>query len=108
MNIGIALVFLLVCLFGVYKFRQSKRIGIRTEKLRANWERAMENRKIWKDCYPYAFDFSHYEYQRLWEIEIGAEYLYLMFGKCFESRRSVLVSLREYRRQKKKWEAARQ
>ncbi len=60
------------------------------------WKLAREERIEWRESYGW-MDFNHPEYQRLWEIEIGAEDLYLLYNKgisygiswsdyCFEKR----------------------
>jgi len=42
------------------------------------WKTAREKRLLWKDSHPWFYDFDDPEYQRLWEIEIGAGDLYLL------------------------------
>lgn len=63
----------------------------RTEEARqklylAKWAVAQEKRKLWEDQHYFDLDFKDSEYQRRWEVEIGAEYLYLMsingFGRA--------------------------
>ena len=48
----------------------------RTDLLREKWKTARVERLLWKD--EHWFNFDDPEYQRLWEIEIGAEDLYLI------------------------------
>jgi hypothetical protein len=49
--------------------------------LRKKWKMAREERLLWRDEHLHLsyfnFDFNDPEYQRLWNIEIGAEDLYL-------------------------------
>ena len=51
--------------------------------LRTKWELAREGRLLWKEQHWSGFNFHDPEYQRLWEIEIGAEALYLMHGPTY-------------------------
>ncbi len=53
--------------------RESVRKSIFNKYHSARWQR-ME----WKKDHVDFFDFNHPDYQRLWEIEIGAEDLYLL------------------------------
>jgi uncharacterized small protein (DUF1192 family) len=41
------------------------------------WKTAREERIAWQERYQW-LGFDHPEYQKLWEIEIGAEDLYLL------------------------------
>ena len=46
--------------------------------LQEKWKTAREFRLFWKDKHPFDFNFNDPEYQTLWEVEIGAEDLYLL------------------------------
>ena len=46
--------------------------------LQEKWKTARETRLLWKNEHWLNFNFSDPEYQRLWEIEIGAEDIYLL------------------------------
>jgi|GEM_PF-1593325 hypothetical protein len=50
----------------------------RTDLLRKKWKTARKERLLWRDEHWLNFNFDDPEYQRLWEIEIGAEDLYLI------------------------------
>ncbi|MEN9524474.1 MAG: hypothetical protein RL536_543 [Candidatus Parcubacteria bacterium] len=39
---------------------------------------AREKRLLWRDSNLSCYDFDHPEYQELWEMEIGAEDIYLL------------------------------
>lgn len=60
-------------------------------KLESKWKLARKERLLWRNSNPYSFNFNHYEYQRLWEIEIGAEMNYII-----TSGRLVSISWYEY------------
>ena len=65
----------------VWKYVRS-RINLfhaRADLLRLKWKTAREERLLWKDEHWLNFNFDDPEYQRLWEIEIGAEDLYLIW-----------------------------
>lgn len=51
----------------------------RADLLRKKWNTARERRFLWKDEHMSCFNFDDPEYQRLWDIEIGAEDLYLLY-----------------------------
>lgn len=54
--------------------RKNAEIKLLMEK----WKLAREKRELWKEEHVWLFNFDDPEYQRLWEIEIGAEDLYLL------------------------------
>jgi len=47
------------------------------QSLKVTWESARNKRKLWKEEYPW-LNFDHPDYQELWQIEIGAEDVYLL------------------------------
>jgi len=52
----------------------------RAKLLRKKWKAARKARLLWKDEHTLCFNFGDPEYQKLWEIEIGAEDLYLLYS----------------------------
>ena len=56
----------------------AKRKDAEIKLLLEKWETAREERIAWKERYQW-LGFDHPEYQKLWEIEIGAEDLYLLY-----------------------------
>jgi len=75
-------VILLICGFAVSlccKFfaKLDKDTRFRQNFLMGRWKRARDERMRWKNDHQWA-SFDDPEYQRLWEIEIGAEDLYLL------------------------------
>lgn len=70
----------IVCLgFMVAVLRHQVKSGThRTTLLRKRWIIARTQRQLWKKTHHFIFDFHHHEYQRLFQIEIGAEDLYLL------------------------------
>jgi len=56
-----------------------RRVTSRRKELLFRWKAARSERTRWKDDRVCFFDFNHSEYQRLFEIEIGAEDVYLMY-----------------------------
>jgi hypothetical protein len=74
----VAVMLFLVIVLHLWKYIES-RIALfhaRTDLLRQKWKTARKERLLWKD--EHWFNFDDPEYQRLWEIEIGAEEFYLI------------------------------
>lgn len=53
----------------------------RAELLKEKWKTARNVRMLWKEAHTQCFDFNDQEYQELWNIEIGAEDLYLLYDR---------------------------
>ena len=73
---------LLICVLTISqccKFftKRDKDTRFKRNFLRGRWKKAKDNRLRWKNEHPWA-SFDDPEYQELWEIEIGAEDLYLL------------------------------
>lgn len=49
------------------------------ELLLTRWKSAQQERRWWYQDHQTFFDFYHPEYQKLWEVEIGAEALYIFY-----------------------------
>jgi hypothetical protein len=63
---------------------------------------ARQERQWWYKDHQMFFDFYHPEYQRLWEIEIGAEALYIIRAQGFIGRLAThaYISWSDYRIEK--------
>lgn len=64
------------------------------------WRLARNERERWKEDHKAFFNFNHPEYQRLFEIEIGAEDIYLMFA----GRHARGISMTDYLLEKRLFE----
>jgi hypothetical protein len=69
-------------LFGLFGYKLLKaRLNLfnaEADLLRVKWQLARDRRKLWRDEHLSYFNHLDPEYVRLWEIEIGAEDLYLL------------------------------
>jgi hypothetical protein len=66
------------------------------------WKTAREERKLWEDSHLSCFDFDDPDYQQLWNIEIGAEDLYLlqMSKTCYCAN----ISWEDYKFEREKYQ----
>jgi len=79
----------------------------RQKLLLEKWKTAREQRILWQESYRW-LSFDHPEYQKLWEIEIGAEMLYLLHTELtvlgMNLFRGVSISWSDYCFERKKAE----
>ena len=78
----IMLFILIVAMICLICWKAWKKRRSRLDALLKKVSEARYKRIRWKMCHPYLFDFYHYEYQQLWDIQIGAELVYIHNGGC--------------------------
>lgn len=78
--------FIVLCMFTgavafskYWKARRAHREKMRKIFLR-KWILAKRERKLWEESHRWLFDFDHYEYQKLWDLELANFDLYFMHG----------------------------
>ena len=49
-----------------------------SDLLMEKWKLARDRRRGWKEDHRFSFNFNNSEYQTLWDLEIGSEYIYLL------------------------------
>ena len=80
-----------------------KRYASENEKLRIDllekWENARDDRITWCEDHGSQYNFDHPEYQELWDIEIGADALYIM-SEIYLVNRPDEISWPEYQAEK--------
>lgn len=111
LKITLFLLFIAVCVFGLcirtYIREQVARNKSKRELLLEKWRSARQERQQWYEDHRLFFDFYHPEYQRLWEIEIGAEALYIFQEQGCLGRltRHVHISWDDYKAEKHSFDA---
>jgi hypothetical protein len=73
----------MICVSAFYHYLKAyaERKVAEIDLLREKWKTARERRRLYKEERPW-INFDDPEYQRLWEIEIGAEDFYILSIKC--------------------------
>ncbi len=106
LKIGLFLFFIIICVLALFIRNYIRVYSARKESTRqllhSAWRLAREHRQQWYEDHRSFFDFYHDEYQRLWDIEIGAEVLYIFHEQGFLRRltRHVHISWDGYKAEK--------
>ena len=80
MSIWLMLIVCILVLVPFFEARANRKVHQKI-LLREKWKIAREKRILWKEEHPWA-NFDDFEYQELWEIEIGAEVVYIFVTRC--------------------------